>query len=62
MQRELGSKFYYDGKYYEVVRGNAESCNGCAFVQLPFCWKVMGLCNKFARSDSSSVMAKEIGK
>ena len=62
MQRKLGSKFSYGGKFYEVIPGNAASCAGCAFVLLAFCWKVMGLCNKFARSDSSSVMAKEIGK
>ena len=53
----VGSKFYYEGKLYEVVEGGCSSGN-CVFKNSNKCHKIN--CDSYERYDRTDVIFKEI--
>ena len=61
MERKIGEIFTYNGKTYQVVKGN--TCEGCAFMKNGHCFsisKLLGLCSYTNRTDKTGVIFKEI--
>lgn len=61
MERKIGEIFTYKGKTYQVVEVEAdEECKGCAFEFSSCCTSSLGDCSPTHRTDSASVIFKEI--
>lgn len=61
MEREIGEIFTYKGKTYKVVEVEIdEGCKGCAFEFSSCCTSSLGDCSPSHRTDSASVIFKEI--
>lgn len=61
MEREIGEIFTYKGKTYKVVEVEIdEECKGCAFEFSSCCTSSLGDCSPTHRTDSASVIFKEI--
>ena len=61
MERKIGEIFTYNGKTYQVVKGN--TCEGCVFMKNGHCFsisKLLGLCSYTNRTDKTGVIFKEI--
>lgn len=61
MERKVGEIFTYNGKTYQVVEVETdEECKGCAFEFSSCCMSFLGDCSPIHRTDSASVIFKEI--
>ena len=61
MERKIGEIFTYKGKTYQVVEVEIdEECKGCAFEFSSCCTSSLGDCSPTHRTDSASVIFKEI--
>ena len=61
MERKISEIFTYNGKTYQVVKGN--TCEGCVFMKNGHCFsisKLLGLCSYTNRTDKTGVIFKEI--
>ena len=61
MERKVGEIFIYKNKTYQVVEVEIdEECKGCAFEFSSCCTSLLGDCSPTHRTDSASVIFKEI--
>ena len=61
MERKIGEIFIYKNKTYQVVEVEVdEECKGCAFEFSSCCTSSLGDCSPTHRTDSASVIFKEI--
>ena len=61
MERKIGEIFIYKDKTYQVVEVEIdEECKGCAFEFSSCCTSLLGDCSPTHRTDSASVIFKEI--
>ena len=61
MERKIGEIFIYKDKTYQVVKVETdEECKGCAFEFSSCCMSLLGDCSPTHRTDSASVIFKEI--
>jgi len=61
MERKVGEIFIYKDKTYQVVEVETdEECKGCAFEFSSCCTSLLGDCSPTHRTDSASVIFKEI--
>ena len=61
MERKIGEIFIYKNKTYQVVEVEVdEECKGCAFEFSSCCTSLLGDCSPTHRTDSVSVIFKEI--
>ena len=61
MERKIGEIFIYKNKTYKVVEVEVdEECKGCAFEFSSCCTSLLGDCSPTYRTDSASVIFKEI--
>ena len=61
MERKIGEIFIYKNKTYQVVEVEVDKeCKGCAFEFSSCCTSLLGDCSPTYRTDSASVIFKEI--
>ena len=61
MERKIGKIFIYKDKIYQAVEVEIdEECKGCAFEFSSYCTSLLGDCSPTYRTDSASVIFKEI--
>lgn len=58
MERKVGEVFTYNGKTYQVVKG--DGCVGCSFANKKCSQRILGNCARSSRLDRINVIFKEI--
>lgn len=65
MKREIGEIFEFQGRLYETVEDNSDSCLQCVFHKEKECSgnrDIIGSCARFNRNDGTTVIFKAVNK